>query len=582
MLRASGGSSPPVDSTSPLFCGILEKQPFHASFGGMFTFGGTKKRYFVLFNKGGLLRYYKNEAAFKQNPNVFRSQVVLTSTSTVVVDENSGGLGFCINVDVSVQASSNCKRELHFKSIASAEDASAWVAAIRSCIGTLVNETAQIDLARSSHRSSTMASRNSSDLPFEENSIDELLFAIWAGSTARVEFIVAHFPWLITERGNVFEKRKEIGYARVKESTLPLVAAMERQNADMTKILLRAGAKAEAERASIAFAGSVNSHEKASFVSIYRPGVARPSLARPSLAFGSSGFQDQTRQSIQSIFGGSGQLRASLGFHPNRIDKKFRESLFEMKLEAAKSGWKPMNKLDLKYIDIMVDRCGDTPDAFMVTRSIVREIERNVAYRIFIDVTGKPHLIPNEHHLETFQEEDAEAEKETVADSGESFHASPISMAIAPSKASRRLSRQEVHIMAKAEQDALLEQDPKVVTSIHSLFPTSAHGGDSSSDNSGSSKAQPLIVETERVKFLQVPYDWRLDEEVEDANGNIFGKNSVLVVDTDVLRVPCNIATKENVAFFNAVLLEPGGSLEFELPDDLEKLPLTLMDVRKT
>ena len=90
-----------------------------------------------------------------------------------------------------------------------------------------------------------------------------------------------------------------------------------------------------------------------------------------------------------------------------------------------------------------------------------------------------------------------------------------------------------------------------------------------------------ICTEASGTSFLEISYDWHVEELVEDTSGNIFGENSLLEVECDVLHVPCCDATLKNLAFFNAILQDKGDSLVFEVPKAIDLLPVTIMDVGK-
>jgi hypothetical protein len=83
-------------------------------------------------------------------------------------------------------------------------------------------------------------------------------------------------------------------------------------------------------------------------------------------------------------------------------------------------------------------------------------------------------------------------------------------------------------------------------------------------------------------RYLEVNYEWNAENTFEDENeSNIFGKNSWLIVDADVLTVPVCETTPENLAFYGAELITPSDVFEFDIPSGITHVPLTAMRVGK-
>jgi len=95
-------------------------------------------------------------------------------------------------------------------------------------------------------------------------------------------------------------------------------------------------------------------------------------------------------------------------------------------------------------------------------------------------------------------------------------------------------------------------------------------------------KSWSTIPDGFHPRYLEVTYSWDAEMVLDDKDdANIFGKNSLLMVDADILTVPVNETTLENLAFFDAELITPDDIFEFEVPHQIDCLPLTVMRVGK-
>jgi len=83
-------------------------------------------------------------------------------------------------------------------------------------------------------------------------------------------------------------------------------------------------------------------------------------------------------------------------------------------------------------------------------------------------------------------------------------------------------------------------------------------------------------------QFLELPCKWDVERVIQhQEETNIFGKNSMLLVDRDVVTVPISATTPENLACFGAELITPADTFAFDIPPLRDCLPLSKMRVGK-
>lgn len=91
------------------------------------------------------------------------------------------------------------------------------------------------------------------------------------------------------------------------------------------------------------------------------------------------------------------RMTESYGMHPTQMDFAVKEALTQMKNDIN-DGTIERNPLVEKYIHLMVDRHGSTEEAYMITTDVVLEIRHGESYRITFD--PEPHLEPTGHKVE--------------------------------------------------------------------------------------------------------------------------------------------------------------------------------------
>ena len=171
-------------------------------------------------------------------------------------------------------------------------------------------------------------------------------------------------------------------------------------------------------------------------------------------------------------------IRESFGIHPMKVDPMFRASMAQMKEEVLASGWAPMTPLDFKYVDIMVDRCGDTPDAFMITRGVVLEVEPRKPYYIMQDEdkgdgsTSKPYLALDLENLEAAlavlpeeEEEDDDDDDDDDEDAEGGARTDSLS-STSSSLSSRRASTKIVNLSTSTPLDHVAAHQQQIVAQV--------------------------------------------------------------------------------------------------------------------
>ena len=110
--------------------------------------------------------------------------------------------------------------------------------------------------------------------------------------------------------------------------------------------------------------------------------VARASVAgagRATLASGGGGVSSRA-----TVTNPKAAIVHSYGIQAGDHDNDKRDDAVRASTVANQVMWrgKPLNALGIKYLNILVDRVGKSPDAFMTTDCILAEIDQNSYYRI--------------------------------------------------------------------------------------------------------------------------------------------------------------------------------------------------------
>eukprot|EP01038_Epipyxis_sp_PR26KG_P013324 gene13324-17855_t len=547
-------SSKNINSTI-IYSGYVMKKP---RIGSVFrvSIGSMKKRFLVLYNNAEL-EYHQSEEYFLYKPEKRKGKIMLNK-STRVVSINMFSFQIEINSVDKLEIACEITHEV-----------SDWIDALTRTIQTLRRRRTSFTSLSGIQEENPLHYRISIAMPMINNATDPdcpiniLCLHVWENNFVEVEKLLTHDPSLINEVGSVFRFDPNSGKIVPFKTAYPAALAAERNHASILSLLIKIGGASEQIK-----------------------------LGRMSMMDGNN-WTFTPRKS------------ESYGFHPVQMDAVIRETMDKIKLDTIQMSGKELSDLEMKYFGIMVDRVGNTEKSFMITKTIVLEITIGDLIQLIYnpDVDKHPYIIKINNYnndkndnnnsinnskfqsnIDTINED--EDENDSISNRSKSNENDKDYIQtqenrnscnnINNNKNNNNNNNNNNNYQPRLSRLSSDSSDHSL-QSFKNLF---VYDNLENRVNNKSSHPSFLPPQVSTVRYLEFSFKWNIEKVESDDLTNIFGENSLLKCEFDLLNIPINECTYENLMYFNCVLVEPDDEpFLFQIPLDVRHLPLTYMSV---